>query len=206
MKRHKRINRTERQRRKRQKRDYKREYRRRIARGLARGLSKAQARGHAPAVGVSGLPRPVFYDPNDPRERAILRLKRGESMKGAAKAERISAENLGRYVKENVSATRTGRRWKIIDRRGQEMAICSRGKLRWARILSAADATTIGRYWVAVNRFLRTNHPTHLAPFKGKGVRDINGKYFPFTTEPNILRRLDSADELSFPEIYKNVT
>ena len=206
MKRRKRIIRTERQRRRRQKRDYGREYRDRMARGRARGLTPAQSRGHAPAGNVSGLPRPVFYDPNDPRERAILRLKRGKSLKAAAKAEHISSENLARYVKENVSATRTGRRWKIVDSRGQEMAICTRGKVRWVRILSAAEATTIGHYWVAVNRFLRKNDAAFLAPFHGKGVRDINGRYFSFTTAPNVLRRLDSAGGTSFPDIYKNVT
>jgi hypothetical protein len=207
MKRRKRITRAERQRRRhekrrrRQGRDYKREYQRRIRRGLARGLTKSQARGHAPIT--TNETRPLFYNPNNPRERAILRMKRGASIKAAAKAERISSEHLSIYVKEHVSATWTGRRWKIVDRRGEEMAICTRGKVRWVRILAGAEATAIGQYWVAVNRFLRTNDPAHLTPFVGKGVKDINGKYFPLTTEPNVLRRLESAGELSFPEIYK---
>jgi hypothetical protein len=84
------------------------------------------------------------------------------------------------------------------------MAMCSQGKFLWVRV-SADKASAIGHYWVAVNRFLRTNDPSHLAPFEGKGIRDIAGKLWPFETRPNVLRRLDSADELSFLEIYKNV-
>lgn len=63
----------------------------------------------------------------------------------------------------------------------------------------------IGHFWVAINRFLRTNEPSHLAPFVGKRVRDIAGKLYEFETGPNTLRRLDSANELSLLEIYKNV-
>jgi hypothetical protein len=202
MKRRKRIQKLERHRRK---RNYKLEYRRRIARGLARGRSRSQARGHARASDVPRSSHPPVIDLNDPRERALRKIKDdGLSMKAAAKTEKISTERLRRYVKENVEATQEGRRWKIVDRRSVEMAICSRAKLRWVTV-SHDQASTIGHYWVAVNRFLRSNESSHLTPFIGKGVRDAAGKYHPFETGPNNFRRLDSADELSFLEIYKHV-
>jgi hypothetical protein len=132
-------------------------------------------------------------------------MKNGDTMKAAAEAEGISTERLRRYVKENVTAKRRGRMWKIIDRRPVEMAICSRAKFRWIMVRQYR-ASVIGHYWVAVNRFLHTNEPSHLTPFVGNGVRDVSGKYHPFETGPNTLRRLDSANELSFLEIYKNVS
>jgi hypothetical protein len=201
MKRRRRIIKAERQRRK---RNYKAEYQRRIARGLAKGQSRSQARGHARAGDVQKVSHPAVVDPTDPRERALRRVKAGDSLKSAAKAEGISTERLRRYVQENVEAKLEGRRWNIVDRRSVEMAICSQAKFRWVKV-SADQASTIGHYWVAVNRFLRTNDPSHLVPFEGQGVRDVAGRLWPFETRPNVLRRLDSADELSFLEIYKNV-
>lgn len=201
MKRRKRSVRIERHRRK---RDYRREYRQRIKKGLAQGLSRSQARGHARAGESLGIRPSATIDVNDPRERALGRVKRGESMKAAAKAERISPERLRRYVRDNVRATRHGRKWQIVDRRGVEMALCSLGKFRWVRV-STEKTSAIGHFWVGVDRFLRTNDTSHLAPFQGVGIRDVSGKLWPFETRPNVLRRLDSAGELSFLEIYKNV-
>jgi hypothetical protein len=200
VKRRKRIIRVERQRRRRQNRDYKREYRRRIARGLLRGLSRSQARGHTRAEDVPRLPIPAFTNPNTPLERALRRVKQGESMRAVAKAEKISNEKFRRFIKEHVEAKREGKQWKIIDHRFVRMAVCSRAQLRWVDF-SADQSSAVGHYWIGVNRFLRTNEPSHLQPFKGKGIRDIAGKYFPFETRPNVLRRLDSAGELSFLEI-----
>jgi hypothetical protein len=99
MKRRKRVQRQEWRRRK---RNYKAEYRRRIAKGLAKGLTRSEARGHPRArKQVPIPPRPLFPNPNDPRERAALRMKKGERLRAAAKAEKISTERLRRYVEES---------------------------------------------------------------------------------------------------------
>ncbi len=200
MKRQKRLKRQERQR---KKRNYRQEYRRRIARGLESGKSKSQARGH---LRVSEMPKSSGseIDLNDPRERAVRRMKNGETLKSAAKAEGISRERLRRYIAQNVEASRKGRRWQIVDHRPLELAICSRAKFRWVTV-SYDQASFIGYYWNAVNRFLGSNDRSHLTPFVGKGVRDVSRKYFPLEVRPNTLRRLDSAGELHFLEIYKNV-
>jgi hypothetical protein len=153
---------------------------------------------------VSKGRKPLAIDHENPRERALSKMKEGMGLKKAAKSERISAETLRRYLNENVKAKWQRRRWFIVDARPVPIAMCSKGKFRWVRV-SQDQTTTVGQYWVAVNRFLESNDASHLAPFEGKGVRDHRGKYVPFETRPNVLRRLDSAGELSFPEIYKNV-
>jgi hypothetical protein len=202
MKRQQRINQRKAQARK---RDYKAEYRRRIAKGESKGLSRSQARGHARAGETPAARSAISIDPNDPRERALRRMKAGETLTSAAKSERISRERLRSYLVENVDARRVGRGWKIIDHRAVEIAICSRAKFRWVKI-SNDQSSIVGHYWNAVNRFLGSNDPTHLTPFIGKGVRDGSGKYYSFEVRPNTLRRLDSSGELHFLEIYRNVT
>jgi NAD(P)-dependent dehydrogenase (short-subunit alcohol dehydrogenase family) len=66
------------------------------------------------------------------------------------------------------------------------------------------DASSdIRRRWTAVNLFLETNNPSHLAVFVGKGLGNSGGVFHPFETRPNVLRKLDSAGELSFVDIYR---
>jgi hypothetical protein len=129
-------------------------------------------------------------------------MKRGATLKAAARANRISQERLRRYLRENTQASRIGRRWEIIDLRKFHFPIYSRGRIveLW---LSADEATKAGSYMSAVSRFLPTGDASVLRPFIGQGVRDVRGEFFLFETNPNALYRLDTAGELSVPEIYK---
>jgi hypothetical protein len=66
------------------------------------------------------------------------------------------------------------------------------------------DASSdIGSHWVAINKFLETNDPSHLEPFVGLGLRDTRKRFWLFETRPNVLRKLDSAGELSVVELYR---
>jgi hypothetical protein len=113
-----------------------------------------------------------------------------------------SEERLRRYVYENTQATRKNREWRIIDLRRFHLPIYSQGQIihLW---LSDAEATKAGEYLSAVGRFLPTRDASVLRPFVGDGVRDAAGKFHPFETRENVLYRLDTAGELSVPEIYK---
>ena len=71
--------------------------------------------------------------------------------------------------------------------------------------VSPAAASDIGRHWNAVNRFLDTNNPSFLQSFDGMGMRDVGGKFHPYETRPNVLRKLDAIGELSFIDIYADV-
>lgn len=182
-------------------RDYKTEYRKRISRGLFKGLSRSQARGHARA-GERTRPSSPSENPKGPEESALKMMKRGSSLKQAARANRISQERLRRYVRENTQATRVGRRWQIVDPRRFHFPIYSRGRIveLW---LSADEASKAGCYMAAVGRFLPTGDKSELRPFVGQGVRDVKGVFHPFETNENTLYRIDTTGELSVPEIYK---
>jgi hypothetical protein len=183
------------------KRNYKQEYRRRKARGKRLGLSRAAARGHARA-GERPRPAGVSTNPRGREESGLKMMKHGSSLKAAARANGISQERLRRYVYENTQATRKNRGWQITDLRRFHLPIYSRGQIVpvW---LSDTEATRAGEYLSAVGRFLPTGDASVLRPFVGDGVRDTAGTFHPFETRENTLYQLDTAGELSVPEIYK---
>lgn len=183
-------------------RNYREEYKRRVAKALAAGKSRSAGRGHPTAADLPQLPRPIERD--TPLERALARLKHGETQRAAAKAERISVEKLRAHQKLNTTSVRQGRRWIISDRRPVSLWIATRGDMESVTV-AADDASEIGRYWSQVNKFLASNRLDYLAPFVGKGVRDVRGRVHPFEVRPNVLRKLDSAGELDFLEIYADV-
>jgi hypothetical protein len=129
-------------------------------------------------------------------------MKRGSSLKAAARANQVSQERLRRYLHESTQSTCVGQVWKILDLRRFHLPIYSRGQIveLW---LSADEASKAGEYLSAVGRFLPTGDVSLLKPYLGDGVRDVTGAFHPFETGPNTLYRLDSKGELSVPEIYK---
>lgn len=183
-------------------RNFKQEHKNRIARGRARGIRVSKARGHSRSGDIRRQNLTVA-NPSDHRERALALMKAGMTQKAAAKSAHVSIGRLRRYLRTNTSAKRKGGKWIIVDRRPAIMVIASEGDLRWITVRKRA-ASKIGHYWNAVNKFLDTNKVSHLEPFKDGGVYDIDRKFHPWETRPNVLRRLDSVGELSFVDIYRN--
>lgn len=184
-------------------RDYKAEYLRRIAQGLIKGLSRSQARGHpkaSEAPGTTAHPK----ERSARLEQALKLMKNGLSQKKAAETLHISVERLRAFMRANTEATRIGRKWVIRDKRAESYWIATAGR-RKAVTLTKDEGSKVGVYWNAVNRFLEFGDKAHLEDLKDIGVKDIKGTYYPFELGPNRLRRLDSVDELNFPEIYADV-
>jgi hypothetical protein len=184
------------------KRNYAKEYLIRIAHGLAGGKSRSQARGHARAADLPSNTSPQPFKRSEPLEDALKLMKKGLSQKAAAKQAGVSAETLRRFQKANTTSQREGRRWVILDSRPVSVVMATRGKMRSVTVSHDA-ASDISRHWTAINLFLETNNPSHLAAFVGKGLRDSRGAFHPFETRPNVLRKLDSVGELSFVDIYR---
>jgi hypothetical protein len=184
------------------KRNYAKEYLIRIARGLAGGKSRSQARGHARAADLPGEATARPFRRSEPLEDALKLMKQGVSQRNAAKQAGVSPETLRRFQKGNTTSHRKGPRWLISDTRPVSVVMATRGKMRSVTV--PHDTTSdISRHWIAINLFLETNNPSHLAAFVGKGLRDTSGAFHPFETRPNVLRKLDSVGELSFVDIYR---
>jgi hypothetical protein len=84
------------------------------------------------------------------------------------------------------------------------MFLFSAGKAIRAKV-SRKNASTVGEYLNAVDEFLKTNDPDHVAPFIGISIKDRAGKTYVFETRPNALYRLNAATE-PFEEIYQILT
>jgi hypothetical protein len=185
-------------------RDYAREYRQRIARGLRLGRTRRQARGH-PGAGeayASGLEKPTW----DPRlEEGLRRVRGGKSVPEAAGAVDERPENLRDYLARTGVGEKVGGRWRVgEDQRIREWTFYSGGKRVWPR-LSFDESRKAGEYMSQVGHALDTNDPKVLAPFKGEGVTDVEGRFWPFETRMNVLYRLSADRDEPYEAIYRIV-
>jgi hypothetical protein len=93
-------------------------------------------------------------------------MKSDVSQREAAKQAGVSAETLRRFQKANAISQREGRRWVISDIRPVSVVMATGGKMRTVAVSHDA-AGNISRHWIAINLFLETNDPSHLADFVG---------------------------------------
>ncbi|MFT3723033.1 MAG: hypothetical protein QM773_05540 [Hyphomonadaceae bacterium] len=184
-------------------RDYSEEYRRRIARAEAKGLSRSQARGH-PKIDERPA-RSVQSTPDKKIDHAIRAMHEGSSLTGAAKAARVSPERLRRYLKTYEIASRVGRTWVMTDNRPRRVPIIFGSSIKAVVVPNFGEASKVGRYSNAVGKFVETGELHHIEPFAGDGVRDLDGDFHPFETDPNDLLRYAMKDEPEFHEIYQIV-
>jgi len=183
-------------------RNFKQEYARRVARGAQKGLSRSAARGH-PRAGERVKPQTGrAIDPGSREELALKLMRRGRSLRDAASHYHVSQERLRAYVKEQTEARHEKRKWLIIDRRSRQFPFYSKGDVAdpWMSLEQASEA---GRYMQAVKQFLRSGDADFLAPFAGKGVRDLRGKFHAFELDENTLYELDHRGEAVIPELYR---
>ncbi len=188
------------------KRDYNADYRRRIERGLARGLSRSQARGH-PKTGEAFASNGRVKPKTDDKLLAALKLlHQGDSQRAAAKSAGITANRLRRFTSTNKLAHWDGRKWIMTDNIPRRVRVLTKGKDKSVIVGGFDEAKKAGDFEDAVGQFTETNDPKILAPFKGKGVTDVNGVFHPFETDPNELHRLRQMDLPPFHEIYQIIS
>lgn len=156
------------------------------------GTKQSRTKAKAP-IGV--------FDPANPNDRALSRVKQGETQQAAAKAEGISVKSLRNFMKKNTRSKWMNGKWEINDPRAVYTLIFEDGQLQSFPFRKKA-ASKIGKFWNAVNEALLTNDPSHIAPFRGVRVRDAYNKYHVFDTDLNALRRADSIGDLAFHTLY----
>jgi hypothetical protein len=141
-------------------------------------------------------------NPKSPEEEALRMMQMGIPLRRSAKIYGISEQHLRRYAKENAGAKRVGARWVFDDRRPRRFPVYSEGQLKTV-LLSPDEASLAGAFMQAARQFLPSGDTSILAPYEGRGVTDVAGRFHPFETDPNRLYELDSAGELNFPEFYR---
>jgi len=148
--------------------------------------------------------RPTRADPRA-RERALDALslmRKGRSLRVAAKEAHTTAQTIRRYLPRALDQIAGGRYVaKAFD--GYERTLymlTAQGKIA-VTVRGSRAASRIAQYWVAVDHFLKTGKTNLLYSFRGQSVRAGKVAY-PFITNPNTLRRLGYAGEVSFEDLY----
>jgi hypothetical protein len=91
---------------------------------------------------------------------------------------------------------------KPTDARLRRLLIPTPGGVREVAIRGFEQASRLGKYWAAVQKYLQTGDDSALLRFKGKGFTDASGKRHLFPTDLKQLDRQASAGVLSFESIY----
>ena len=139
------------------------------------------------------------------RERAfeaLSRMRQGRSLRAAAKDAHTTPETIRRYVPNALHRGRSGL-YLARPTDGYERTLymlTAQGKLA-ITVRGSRIASRIADYWVAVDHFLKNGKTDLLRKFRGQSIRASKVAY-PFITNPNTLRRLGYAGEVSFEDLY----
>jgi hypothetical protein len=167
---------------------------------LGRGLSRPQARGHARTGEASITGRLSLADRK--LQQAVSDVRSGYTTGRAARLNEVSTERLRRELDRIGGEKRRGR-WVVAnDKRGFDVPLYTKGQ-RLKLKVNYAESAKAGAFMSTVGLSLTKNNPSLLKPFEGKGVFDLAGRFYPFETRINVLRRLDSSGPKPWEEHYK---
>ena len=184
------------------KRDYKAEYLSRIEHGLKKGLSRSRARGHEP--GRSGEHLANVY--NRSLEDTLRSFRESRNLTKSARQHHVSAERLRRYARQNRAVRKVGRQWVFLkDIRSRTVPLYTQGEFKVVTAKGFAAASKGFKFMIDVDRFASTNDLRYLSKWNGEGIEDIDGRWVPFETRPNVLYRLIAIDKEPFEQIYRIV-
>ena len=91
---------------------------------------------------------------------------------------------------------------KTIDLILRVLVIPSRKGLREIGVRDSRQASLLGTFWTAVDRYRDTGDASALREFRGKYIIDTDGKRHRLLTDLRALDRLGSAGVLSFESLY----
>jgi len=144
-------------------------------------------------------------------ERALHALHLGRqyprwSLKHVARLAHTTPENVLAYTGASFQRDAQGRfRAKPRDQLLRRLTLPAPRGLVPVDVTDSRTASTIGRYWAAIKRFVRTGNERALWPFRGNVVR-VGKVAYSLLTDPITLRRLLEADVISPESIYRDTT
>jgi hypothetical protein len=180
-------------------------YRQRTERGSRRGYSLSRSRGHGTKAVPMWQSRQVYDREAYRRSLDVLRrVRHGESLYQAARAEHIAPDTALRYAGSALTRDARGhyhakasdhlyRRMKFLDERG----------LVAVEPANSRGATKLAEYWGAIDHYLRTGDTSLLRRFDRMRLRLRDKSVRRFLTDPNTLDRLARAGEVSFEDLYE---
>jgi hypothetical protein len=135
------------------------------------------------------------------------KMRDGLSLPEAAKESGITRSQVLHRIPTALRKTRNGRYVaKASDRLLRILPIPSKGGLIEIALRDSRQASLIGEYWSAVDRYLSTGSASGLSKFKRIRIRDASGKRIRLLTDLDELRRQGSAGVLRFESLYGRTT
>ena len=112
-------------------------------------------------------------------------------------------------LKLGHSAVRKQRNGKYIARKTDRLlrilSVLTREGRREIAVRNSRQASQLGRYWAAVQRYLQTGDDSALREFQNKKITDASRQRHPLVTNLDQLNTLGSAGVLSFESLYAGV-
>ena len=119
------------------------------------------------------------------------------------KTRRIKRNKGTRRGSPSKNPRKNGQRFgKPVDTRLRRLLIPTPAGVREVTIRGSRQASQLGKYWAAVQRYLQTGDDSALVRFKGKTFTDARGNRHLFPTDLKQLDRQASAGVLSFESMY----
>jgi hypothetical protein len=84
---------------------------------------------------------------------------------------------------------------KHNDKIQRRMHIYSEGEIKEINVSNFLDASKLGKYFVNVQKALRTNDDAFLEKYRRKGIRDSSGKTHYFELDLEKLREIEEGKE-----------
>ena len=130
----------------------------------------------------------------------------GTSLKRAAKEFGLDPRTVIRWAKPALRKRRDGRYVaKSKDTLLRVLTVPSPEGLREIAVRDSRQASRLGEYWAAVQKYLATGDNSALEKFRRKRITDASRKRIPLLTNLKELDRLASAGVLSFESLYAGV-
>jgi hypothetical protein len=127
----------------------------------------------------------------------------GISLQRASRHFGISSKIVIRLVGSALRRTPSGKyRPKATDKLLRVLVILTNDGLREIALLDSREASLVGKYWAAVEKYPETGNESALRKIRRKTFTDADGKRIRLIKNIAELERLGSAGVLSFESLY----
>lgn len=131
------------------------------------------------------------------------RVRSGLSLPKASREFGLTPSQVLRHAPSAFRKLRNGRYVaKVTDRLLRILVIPSKKGLIDIALRDSRQASLIGEYWVAVERYLSPRNDPGIKRFKRVHITDASGKRIRLLTDPDELQRQGSAGNFRFESMY----
>lgn len=132
---------------------------------------------------------------------AISRMRAGDTLGEAARSAHTTPQSVRKYAGTALSKSGGRTVARETDTLLRPLWVPFPDGVQVVDIRSSADATTLSRYWAAIENYRRTGDLSVMRPFEGKQIT-ARGQKVTLPTDRQTLERLEMAGELDIEDLY----